>query len=184
MAQTPFELTDALRQAILDLARRPDISSISCPFDDFALWKGLLLEQVRRSKEMGLLPQEALCLIGPDSGVPGITDSPFDSDDPLEQADPIAVAPALELWGGEIHIPFEGATGGDLFILPEWHNAFPDRLSRPGAKLHWMVGKPCNYILTNRDLGHFECATCTDVADCFLYASNAARADCHPFRRT
>lgn len=180
MPRTPFPLTDALRQAILELARQPDIRSISCPFDDFALWKALLQEQVRRSKELKLPPQEALYLAGPDSGVPGIAyGSPIgDDDDFLAHADLSATTPSLELWGGEIHIPFEGATGGDLFILPEWHNAFPERLSLPRAKLHWMVTKPCNYLLTNRDLGKHECATRTVVADCFLYASNAPHVDC------
>lgn len=182
MPWIPFPITDALRQAILELARKPGIRSISCPFDDFALWKGLLQEQVRRSKAMNLSPQEALRLAGPDSGVPGIAlGSPITDDDDFPSgAGLTTTAPSLELWGGELHIPFEGASGGDLFILPEWHNAFPERLSRPGARLHWMVMKPCNYLLTNRDLGEHECATRTLVADCFLYTSNAPHVDFNP----
>jgi len=184
MTWIPFPLTDALRQAILELARQPDIRSISCPFDDFALWKGLLHEQVRRSKAMNLSPQEALRLAGPDSGVPGIAlGSPIvddDDDDFFAEVGLTITAPSLQLWGGELHIPYEGASSGDLFILPEWHNAFPEWLSGPRAKLHWMVGKPCNYLLTNRDLGEHECATRTMVAGCFLYVSTAPHTNCNP----
>lgn len=182
-APRPFLLAEPLKQAILEMAWRAEIRSISCPFDDFDLWKGLLSEQARRSKATGLPPQEALCLIGPDSGVPGIADACFmpDDEENFEQADQTTAASALELRGGEIHIPFEGTTGADLFILPEWHNAFPDVLSRPGAKLHCMVRKPCNYLLTNRDLGEHGCAARTVVAGCFLYKSTGPYINCNPF---
>jgi len=62
-----------LRDAILGLASRPDIHSISCHLVDFGLWQGLFKEQLARSERLGLVPQEALCLMGPDSGIPGVT---------------------------------------------------------------------------------------------------------------
>jgi len=69
----PIHLTAALKALILSLATQDDIHSISCPFNDFDLWRGLLQEQVRRSQASGLAPQEALCLIGPSSGIRGVT---------------------------------------------------------------------------------------------------------------
>lgn len=151
-----FPLTDALRQAILALARQSDIQSISCPFDDFHLWKGLLHEQVRRSRQTGRSPREALQLTGPDSGIPGVV--PFYDDDagtpfPLGP-DPVTelVAPA-DQWGGEVHIPFEGTHMADLFILPTWRNVWPERMKKPGARLSQLVaayGERCKYVLTNQ----------------------------------
>ena len=57
-----------LRDAILGLASRPDIHSISCHLVDFGLWQGLFKEQLARSERLGLIPQEALCLMGPTPG--------------------------------------------------------------------------------------------------------------------
>lgn len=175
-APQPFPLTEPLKQAILELAGRAEIRSISCPFDDFELWRGLLTEQVRRSRELGLSPQKALSLIGPDSGIPGVDNGvlPFGPD-------PATGNYAPDRWGGEVHTPFEGTMGADLFILPKWHRVFPDSLSRPDAKLHWLVGKPCNFLLTNRDLGQFGCATRTEIAGCFLYTSTGPHTPCDPF---
>lgn len=174
-APQPFPLTEPLKQAILELAGRAEIRSISCPFDDFDLWKGLLAEQVRRSKETGLPPQKALGLIGPDSGIPGVDDGVRPS-----EPDPATGSHAPDCWGGEVHIPFEGTIGADLFILPAWHRVFPDSLARPDAKLPWLVGKPCNFLLTNRNLGLFNCATRTLIAGCFLYASNGPHTAIDP----
>lgn len=176
-------LTDTLKQAILQLAAQPDIHSISCPFADFDLWKGLLTEQVKRSRITGKPPQKALCLIGPSCGIRGLTDEVLGDDEGVlpPEPDPVTGNYAPDRWGGELHVPYENTTGADLFILPDWHNAFPERLELPNAKMHWMVGKPCNYILTDRDLGEFECATRTIVADWFLYKSTAPYMDCNPF---
>lgn len=178
-----FQLTDALKQAILQLAAQPDIHSISCPFTDFDLWRGLLGEQVKRSRLMGKPPQEAFYLIGPSCGILGLTDGILGDDEgtlpPIP--DPLTGNYAPDRWGGDIHIPYEGTVGADLFILPDWHFAFPERLAAPNARMNWMVGRPCNYILTNRDLGEFECATRTITADCYLYKSNGPYLDCKAF---
>lgn len=183
----PFLLTPELRSAILRLAKQPDIRSISCPFDNFHLWEGLLREQVQRSQQSGVPPQEALCLVGPDSGIPGITPPRFiDDEDAAEthppEPDPQTGLLAPHAWGGEVHIPYEGACGADLFILPQWHNVFPERMFNPGAKLSYLLGgKRCNYLLTNRPLGELPCAIRQDVAGWSLYISTAEHQDCNPF---
>lgn len=97
--------TPALRDAILRLAAQSDIRSISCPFEDFDLWKGLLAEQAERAGRLGLPLREALCLIGPDTGIPGITATPF-ADDTLRAGQARgtgAAAPQSRI--GDVHIP-------------------------------------------------------------------------------
>ena len=166
-------LTPELRQIILTLAKQPDIHSVSCPFNDYNLWLGLLQEQARRSQATGLQREEAFYLCGPDSGIPGM--EKYDSDADAWVFDPPPT-------GGDIHIPYEGVTGADLFIIPAW------RLIKPGAghepeKLSHAVGKPCNYALSHRDLGIFDSATRSMVAaGWYLYRSNRPYEDCNPFR--
>ncbi|MBL0028265.1 MAG: hypothetical protein IPO95_03995 [Rhodanobacteraceae bacterium] len=65
-------LTPELRQVILDLAKQPDIHSLSCPYTDYDLWYALIEEQVERSRETGLPYQEAFCLCAPDTGIDGM----------------------------------------------------------------------------------------------------------------
>lgn len=176
-------ISETLKQAILGLAAQPDIHSISCPITDFDLWIGLLTEQVKRSRIAGKSPQEALCLLGPDSGVPGITNRWIeDCETPLPPIpDPISGRVLFNLGGGEIHTPYEGACGADLFIVPVWHGFSRSQLALPNARLYWAVMKPCNYVLIRYDVGEFECATRTRIENWFLYKSEAPYMDCNPF---
>jgi hypothetical protein len=96
MDPTPAVIFDV----IVELIGRDDVRSVSCPFDDPAIWRALVARQVERARATGLPLQEAFALCGPDSGLNQV---PFRD------------------WGGKIHIPYEGACGGDLFILPSWH---------------------------------------------------------------
>lgn len=149
----------AALSAILDLIQRDDVRSVSCPFDDFTLWRALIEKQLRRAEATGLPLQSAFGLCGPDSGLPGI---------PVED------------WGGEVHIPYEGACGADLFILPSWHRFFADKV-RDGGKLRWAVGKPCHHVLLQGDHGELACATRTTFGDWTLYTSTVPYEDCSPF---
>lgn len=177
------QLSETLKQAILDLAAQPDIHSISCPFTDFDLWSGLLAEQIKQSRLTGKPPQEALCLLGPDSGVPGITNRWIeDVETPLPPIpDPISGRILFNLGGGQIHTPYESACGADLFIVPDWHGFSRAQLALPNARLHLAVMKPCNYLLIRYDVGEFECATRTRIENWFLYKSKAPYMDCNPF---
>ena len=82
-------LEKPLFELICKLIKSEKVQSVSCPFQDYALWRVLVEEQVRRAESTGLPPQQALFLSGPDSGLPHIDASN---------------------WGGEAHIPYEGAT--------------------------------------------------------------------------
>ena len=183
-----FVLTPELQDAILRLAAQSDVRSISCSFDEFDLWRGLLNEQMRRATRLGLPAQEALCLMGPQSGIPGITPIPliYEDESYPPEPDPRTGGFAPHRWGGEIHIPYEGACGGDLFILPKWHNVFLERLAAaPRPKLSYLIGgKKCNYLLTNRDLGELPCATRADCAGSFLYKNMQPYPDCNPFHES
>ena len=167
-------LTPELRQVILDLAKQPDIHSLSCPYTDYDLWYALIEEQVERSRDTGLRYQEAFCLCAPDTGIDGMQKY----DDATEEW-PFHPPPI----GGYVHISWEGVCGGDLFIVPAWRRVWPGDGENPENAWE-LVGKKCNYILSHRDLGIVKCATRTSVAGgWFLYKSNAPYEDCNPFQR-
>lgn len=156
----PIEVPDALRTAILELIQNGDVRSVSCPFGDLQVWRALVAEQLRRSEATGLPLQRAFGLCGPDSGLPDI-----------EVGD----------WGGEVHIPYEGACGSDLFILPSWHRFFADKV-RDGGKLRWAVGRPCNHVLLRGDHGELACARRRAIdEDWTLYSTFEPYQDCSPF---
>lgn len=179
-------VTSALRQAILTLAARTDVHSISCALVDFGLWRGLFKEQVARSGTLGLPPQEALCLMGPDSGIPGITGTfcGLEEDDgdlppvlPDEQGNW-----APDRWGGEVHIPYEGVCGGDLVIPPRWLGLPRAVPSKPDSHFEWAPYKRCNLLLLDRDRGALPYAIRSEpVGGWWLYETTFPFRDCNPF---
>lgn len=149
-----------LYRVICELITQEDVMSVSCPLDDYALWRALVTEQIQRSIRSGLSPQEAFTLSGPDSGLPMI--------------------PYLE-WGGDVHIPYEGMCSGDLLIPPGWRKLDASRGMGPEGRLSRVVGgKDCRYLLTDRDLGELECADRTAVGQWVLYRAKQAYAPCDP----
>lgn len=153
------DMPDYLREVILRLIHRDDVQSVSCPFDDPIIWRALVKKQRRRSVETGLPLQEAFALCGSSS----------------------IYELGIENWGGEVHIPVEGTCGGDLFILPKWHNFFADTV-RDGGKLRWAVGgKRCYRVLLRGDPGEIACATRETYGDWTLYTSTAPYEPCNPF---
>jgi len=161
----PVEVFDC----IVRLAQREDVKSVSCPFQDFGMWRALIAEQVRRSVALGVTPTEALALNGPDSGIPFVSVSNYRQD---------------RDWGGEVHIPYEGATGGDLFIQPAWFGFSAEEarnaptLSHPVFGNYAVVGgKTWKYLLTRcQALGELACATRTSVGGWVLYEVRQAES--------
>ena len=123
-----------LFELITSLARRKDVNRVSCPFDDRVLWRALVWEQVQRAKAQAVAPSAALFLAGPDSGMAG------------------AVA---EEWGGDIHIPYEGAHDADLFVRPDWHEFHRDRALAAGTVRVGLANKAHRYAIVEGDLGEF-----------------------------
>lgn len=156
---TPAEPFDELRDLILTMARRDDVHSVSCQFGDARLWEGLLREQVRRAAQTGQSPKEAFFLCGPDGGIPGIAKlHPLLKEMPEDQR--FTGDTLEEKLGGDIHIPYEGVCGADLFVYPHWRKIVPEAWSRPGARLASATGgKPCKHLLIEKDLGEPDCAT-------------------------
>lgn len=142
-----------------DLVKRDNVQSVSSPFRDFWLWHRMVVEQLNRAEKTGLCPEAAFTLSGPDSGIW-----------PVPYAD----------WGGDIHIPYEGACGADLYIKPDWRTTFPERDKNGGSlsevffySAHPGMGTVCHYALTQEDLGELSCATRTEVGEGWvLYESN------------
>lgn len=155
------DLPDCVIKVIGELIKRDNVQSVSCPFNNSKAWRLLVEEQVRRSKLMDIPLQKALTLCGPDSGF---------SFDPAD-------------WGGYVHIPYEGACMGDLFVLPEWRNLFIEQANKKGERAtladyatYWVDpehGNFCHYLLLKRDMGELSCAHRQVVGDgWFLYESN------------
>jgi hypothetical protein len=153
------KLPPELYPVILALIERDDVRSVSCPFDDVTLWRALVEKQIQHAQLTGLPLQKAYALCGPDSGLDNV---------PYQE------------WGGEIHVPYEGACGGDLFILPKWHRFFAEKV-REGGKLRWTVAKRCHHVLLRGDYGEIACATRQQFGDWTLYTSNAPYEPCNPF---
>lgn len=165
-APAPSTLPADLFELIMRLAKQEDVRSVSCPLTDYWLWRELVAEQVRRSLAQGVEPEAALLLSGPDSGVPFVYDH---------------ICRAGREWGGDIHIPFEGACSADLFIQPEWFG-FGSAEARVAPTLSQAVFGPhaearkktCTYLLTRwGKLGEIASATRTVVGEWVLYGPNA-----------
>ena len=156
---TTIKFTDEVRAAILQLAAREDVRSVSCSYDDAEVWRGLIKEQLKRSQLPSIPLQRSFCLCGPDSGL---------DDLPLAE------------WGGEVHIPYEGMCDGDLIILPSWRRFNASRLTGNGV-LNYAIAKCCNHVIVGVDYGELVNITRQQIGECFLYSSNRPPADCNPF---
>jgi hypothetical protein len=153
--------TSPLLVALAALIVRPTVESVSCPFQHPWVWHLLVKEQLRRCALTGKPLQHAFALCGPDSGL---------------------YTNVVERLGGYVHIPYEGASGADLFIRPSWRNVFPERddgehslsellYSVEAPSLGWV----CHYLMTDEDLGELQCATRTDIGGGWIvYESNRA----------
>lgn len=146
-----MDLDDEALAAIADLVSRSDVCSVACYYRDPQLWQIFLSEQVKRATATGLPPQVAFSLCGPDSGLP-------------REVDPAAM-------GGEVYIPYEGITGGDLFIQPHWRNFHPDRANASGSLRAGNGGKDCQYLLTANDYGEIDNSRRSLIGAYFLYES-------------
>lgn len=154
------QFSDYFYERFEELIKRDTVQSVSCPLKDERLWSLLVREQLRRTQLTGCAPQDAFTLSGPDDGLDAL---------------PIAA------WGGTVHIPYEGACGADLFILPDWRVVFPEADERGGTLSDVLYpnggwapgGEICHYILGRRDLGELQCAARKDWGDGWiLYESN------------
>jgi hypothetical protein len=140
-------LPGELYETIVALVKNGYVNSVSCPLNDYALWHFLVEEQMRRSLRSGKKPRDAFFLSGSDGGINFVPED----------------------CGGDVHIPYEGATGADLFIKPAWHN-FQTDLAGKGGSLHQAsYTKAYHYILTQEDYGELECAIRTQIGEWILY---------------
>lgn len=137
------ELPDSVIQLIGELIKRDNVQSVSCPYNNSKVWRLLVAEQTRRAQQTGKSQQEAFTLAGPDGGF---------GFDPRE-------------WGGEVHVPYEGACTADLFIAPKWRRFIPETNSAT-------LSKSYHYLLVQRDLGELHCANRRVIGDgWYLYES-------------
>ncbi|MBI3149157.1 MAG: hypothetical protein HYZ17_11670 [Betaproteobacteria bacterium] len=142
---------------VLELIRRPDVQSVSCPYDDPALWRELVAEQVKRASLSGQHVQDAFTLYGPDGG---LWDTP------------------IEAWGGYVHIPFEGLCHGDLLLRPKWLRFSVENGTRTGKLSVAASVLCCHYVLSPEDFGEVSFATRERVGDWVLYTSNKPYKPC------
>jgi hypothetical protein len=155
------ELPGDLFQTIANLIKLDTVQSVSCPFTDFALWRLLVTEQVQRAQRLGIAPQKAFTLCGPDSGLRHVS--------------------AVD-WGGSVHIPYEGVCEGDLFIRPEWRVFRPERAQHGGSLAGALRMAQCQYVLTSKDYGELQTAKRTVIGEWVLYESNLPYVPSNPLR--
>ena len=156
------KLPEPVVNKVLELIQQDNVRSVSCPYDDPELWLSLIAEQVRRSADTGLSPQTAFTLCGPEGG---LWDTP------------------VKTMGGEVHIPYEGVCGGDLFIRPSWRR-FRAEAGMQTGRLSTAAGAPgCYYVLSPEDFGEVSFASRMVVGDWVLYQSNLPYVQCDPLGR-
>jgi NAD-dependent SIR2 family protein deacetylase len=147
---------------IMAFARRPEISSVSIPHTDFKLWRALVAEQVKRAKVADPDSAKVFELNGPDGGIPYVNAG-------YERLD-------LE-WGGDVHVPYEGACGSDLFVQPNWFQINVEKAQETRNFNEAVFGiwgdigvKQCKYLMTHRlDLGELPSATRITYGDWAIY---------------
>lgn len=159
MTNNLTELPPAVRDLFVDLLTRPDVQSVSFPFQNEQIWQMLVTEQVDRARRTGLHLQHAFGLSGPDSGLP------FDT----------------ALWGGYVHIPYEGTCEGDLFVKPPWRGYDLKAAMGNGDLTAAMLGKPCHYVLLKGEHQEVDSATRVVVGGWTLYTSKRPYTPCNPF---
>ncbi len=144
---------------IAKLIALPDVQSVSFPFGDERVWRMLVAEQVDRAHRTGLHPQHAFGLSGPDSGLP------FDT----------------ALWGGYVHIPYEGMCEGDLLVKPDWRGWSSNAAMGQGDLTAAMGGKSCHYLLLKGDQKEVDSANRVVLDGWTLYTSKKPCRPCNPF---
>lgn len=139
-------------ELIAELIKSDKVNSVSCPLKDFVLWRLLVEEQIRRSKNSSKQLQQAFYLSTDDIGFRNIE---------------------FENWGGYVHIPYEGCTGGDLFIYPSWRRLNTLHEGKHVTFKSVTTGKPCHYLLLENDYGEIEGANRTIFGKWVLYESKS-----------
>ena len=138
-------------RAVAKLVSREDVCSLACYYPDPSLWDIFLREQAERANRTGLPPQVAFTLCGPDTGLGWEVD--------------------VSAYGGEVHIPYEGISGGDLFFQPHWRLFHPDYANERGRVGAGNIGKECHHLITANDYGDLRNSRKLSIGDYFLYES-------------
>lgn len=159
MTNNLTELPSSVCDLIAKLITLPDVQSVSFPFEDERVWRMLVAEQVDRARRTGLHLQHAFGLSGPDSGLP------FDT----------------ALWGGYVHIPYEGMCEGDLLVKPVWRGWSSSAAMGQGDLTAAMHGKPCRYVLLKGEQTEVDSANRVVVDGWTLYTSKKPYRRCNPF---
>lgn len=147
-------LDAGLFELIVSLARRDEVRSLSCGFDDPVLWQELVWVQVQRAQREGCAPSEALLLAGPDSGL-----GHFEPEDR----------------GGDVHIPYEGAREADVFVKPHWYG-FDVSLARSSGSVYAGLNQKAHqYALMKGYFGEFRDDECVRCGDWSLYRLRVRR---------
>ena len=158
-SEDPQLFSDDVINVINELIKRDDVQSVSFPFQNEQVWRLLVAEQLDRARRTGLHLQHAFGLAGPDSGLP------FDT----------------SLWGGYVHIPYEGMCEGDLFVKPSWRGYDLNAAMGDGDLTAAMLGKQCHHVLAKGAQKEVDSAIRTVLDGWTLYTSKRPYAPCNPF---
>lgn len=137
-----------LYKVLVDMIAQDDVHSVSCPFGGLNIWRILVEEQIKRSQRLGLPPEEAFPLYGPNC----LNHLPED-------------------WGGYVHFPYEGMYDGDVVFLPKWRVFHAETAGADGSLAASLRMKLCRYLFVPKErvLGELGCATREEIGDWVLY---------------
>lgn len=166
LIESPGEdISDEVREKLLTLAEQDDVRSVSLPFKDYALWRGLIGIQRRKATASGLDPQKTFALIGPEGGIPWVNDGDYRAD---------------LAWGGFVYIPRDnGVQPADIYARPDLSGVDQDS-ANTCLNLSQAVFDPwyrerhsfCKYFLTqSKDDVVIRGTTKTKLGNWVLYSS-------------
>jgi hypothetical protein len=138
-----------LYKVLADIIAQNDVHSVSCPFKGLNIWRILVEEQIKRSRMLGMPPEETFPLYGPDGGLNNLPED----------------------WGGYVHFPYEGMCDGDIIFLPNWRVFHAEKAGAGGGLAAALRMKLCRYLFVpkERALGELDCATREEIGDWVLY---------------
>ena len=152
----PAELFDYLRE----LVSHPDTLSVSGQLNDYHLWRVLIELQLKRADDSGLPPRKALGLGSADCGIPWL---------------------GPRFLGADIHVPYEGVCGGDVFFMPDWFNFDVGHATQVGRLKAGTGGKHCRFLVTQKDFGELPFAHSQCFGAWRVYEDNDLVSSCNTF---
>lgn len=154
------QLPKSLFAYLQTLIETEEIRSLSGQVGDYYFWRMLIETQLARAENSGLPPRQAFGLGSADCGVPWL--SP-------------------KFLGADVHVPYEGVCGGDIFFMPDWFRFDAESAAAAGRLTAGTWDKHCRYLITQRDLGELPFARHHQFSDWHVYEDTVSAVPTNTF---